>query len=39
MLAYLDSVVGFIQTYFLLALPVSWDAKLNENIIQDFPPN
>jgi len=39
MLAYMGSGTGFIQTYFLLALPVSLDTKLNENIIQVLPPN
>ena len=35
---YLDFAIGFTQTL-LLALPFHGDAKLNENIIQDLPPN
>ena len=35
---YLDFAIGFTQTL-LLALPFHGDAKLNENIVQDLPPN
>ena len=35
---YLNSAIGFIWTL-LLALPLHRDIKLNDNIIQDLPPN
>ena len=39
MLAYQDFAIRVIHTNYLLALPVSWGNKLNENTVQDLPPN
>jgi len=37
--AYPDCAIDFMQTYLYQTYPFHWGTKLNENIIQDLPPN
>jgi hypothetical protein len=39
MFVYPDSATGFMQTHFYQPYQFHGDTKLNENIIQDLPPN